>query len=560
MSPTRDAARRPTSTSIEVSTSIATTWRRDAADAATSAPRSRCAEHRRRDAVGAPRAIVPPVVHRDDRRPASVMTGRRPSPRPSTSSNGEMPYAAMPKRTRSKRASGIRMPAELAARCSSGSVGRRAPRRPRPRHGTRPARPRRPRARRRRGATRAPRDAHVPGLLGLERRGDERRPVLGARAVAVQPGVDLEMHDGGRRRPAASDRVELQRAETPSSMSASIAGAEVGLARRGARRTAAPSTPASRSASPAGTSSTASESAPASSAGLGERQHPVPVGVRLDGEHALRAGATSSASVRTLWRNASRSRIERRAGGHARHPRRCGGRGRRSDRAGARSGGGRPSRARSARRVPGRRTARRRSPSSGTSSPQSTTNWSIATRPTSGWMPTPTLHGRAVRRERAARRRRSRGRRARGSWARRCGSCSRTRRRRPAPTCLTATTSPTRVSTGRAAARVEAVGGGPIGVGLAAASRSDVPSRVTDAASARHRVSSGDDDDGDPASSSAPGHGRGPWPYASARASSGRVGERGRAAKALRGECVEVDVSVPAHTVAAASSSLARER
>ncbi len=120
-------------------------------------------------------------------------------------------------------------------------------------------------------------DPHVPGLLGLERGRDERGPVLGARAVAVQPGVDLEMNGCGTLgcdAPAIASSSAID--ETPSSMSASIAAPEVGVAHRAARRRAAPSTPASRSASAAGTSSTASESAPDSSAAFANGIIPCP--------------------------------------------------------------------------------------------------------------------------------------------------------------------------------------------------------------------------------------------------------------------------------------------
>ena len=145
----------------------------------------------------------------------------------------------------------------------------------------------------------------TPCSCSASARVDQARPVFGRCAVAAEPGVDLQVDDGGtigaggeRSRRAASEPRPRDRCRPR------CAAREVGLGAVQPGQQRHGDTRRRRRTRPAGISSTASEVAPASSAGAGERQQPVAVGVGFDGEHQLatarpaRRGARRCAAAR----------------------------------------------------------------------------------------------------------------------------------------------------------------------------------------------------------------------------------------------------------------------
>ena len=204
------------------------------------------------------------------------------------------------------------------------------------------------------------RDVHVPGVLRGAGGRDEARPLLGARAEPAHAGVDLEVDPGGapgapggvdhlRERPRRADRqVDVRRQGLVERCAGGVDpgqdprrdGVPVPRRRirvpRGAAGGRAPGRPGGRAWDPRGVESGAQherlgelgDAQPGGAArqcGAGDRDEPVPVGVRLDHREDRGARRARGEGAHVV---PDRGQVDDRARGslpaHARHPRTTG--------------------------------------------------------------------------------------------------------------------------------------------------------------------------------------------------------------------------------------------
>jgi hypothetical protein len=212
----------------------------------------------------------------------------------------------MPNRTWSNRASGSRMPAELAARCRNGDST------PSPAATATAAWNSASAAASCSGEASARCD-QSPAMRSSPASSASRAALTsagqssGLAPLRCRPVSTLRCTAAGAPLTAFRMRWSSARDDTPSSMSASIAAAK-SVRSPWSQANNGTSTPASRSAMPAGTSSTAIAPAPPSTAARAKGTIPCPYAFAFTAIMHL-AGAASSARARTLSRNAPRSRM-----------------------------------------------------------------------------------------------------------------------------------------------------------------------------------------------------------------------------------------------------------